>query len=176
MLVSLQQTSQWIWPQTVGLAFNRCVQLSPAASSAALRARRFCIALKGAPITSRRPCLLPPPFLPGPGQFEIALGHAPALQACDSLLLAMEAVAAVARKHSMLASFLPKLLPGQAASGLHCHFRWEAWVGGWCVCVGGGGQRGGGGGGPRPAGAGQAGLWRQRAADGAHLSPCHPGV
>ncbi|EFN50945.1 hypothetical protein CHLNCDRAFT_141615 [Chlorella variabilis] len=58
---------------------------------------------------------------PGPGQFEIATGPAPPLQAADSLLFSMEAVSAVARKHGLLASFLPKLRPREAASGRHCH-------------------------------------------------------
>ncbi|KAL4855747.1 Type-1 glutamine synthetase 1 [Chlorella vulgaris] len=63
----------------------------------------------------------------GPGQFEIAMGPAPPQQAADSLLFAMEAVAAVARKHGLLASFLPKLFKGAAASGQHCHFSvWQA--------------------------------------------------
>lgn len=63
----------------------------------------------------------------GPGQFEIAMGPAAPQQAADSLLFAMEAVAAVARKHGLLASFLPKLFKGAAASGQHCHFSvWQA--------------------------------------------------
>lgn len=52
------------------------------------------------------------------------MGPAAPQQAADSLLFAMEAVAAVARKHGLLASFLPKLFKGAAASGQHCHFRW----------------------------------------------------
>ena len=63
-----------------------------------------------------------PPFPPGPGQFELALAHAPALQAADNLLFALEAVSAVAAKHELVASFLPKLFPEEAASGRHCHF------------------------------------------------------
>ncbi|KAL4420619.1 hypothetical protein ABPG75_010275 [Micractinium tetrahymenae] len=58
----------------------------------------------------------------GPGQFEISLAHAPAAQAVDALLFAQQAVAAVAAKHSLLASFLPKPLAGAAASGMHMHF------------------------------------------------------
>ncbi|PRW21027.1 ligase [Chlorella sorokiniana] len=58
----------------------------------------------------------------GPGQFELALSHAPALQAADGLLFALEAVSAVAAKHELVASFLPKLFNGEAASGRHCHF------------------------------------------------------
>jgi glutamine synthetase len=64
----------------------------------------------------------------GPGQFELALGHAPALQAADALLFSREAVAAMAAGHSMLACFLPKPFAASAASGLHCHF--SLWQGG----------------------------------------------
>lgn len=69
------------------------------------------------------PCPLPPTSTPpGPGQFELALSHAPALQAADNLLFALEGVSAVASKHGLVASFLPKLFPEEAASGRHCHF------------------------------------------------------
>ena len=43
------------------------------------------------------------------------------LQAADNLLLTREAVAGVARKAGLLASFLPKLAPDEAGSGAHCH-------------------------------------------------------
>ncbi len=52
----------------------------------------------------------------------MSLGHAPAAQALDGLLLAQQAVAAVAAKHSLVASFLPKPLAGAAGSGMHMHF------------------------------------------------------
>jgi glutamine synthetase len=55
------------------------------------------------------------------GQFEIATGPAGADAAADRLLLTREAISAVAARHSMVASFLPKLSQYQAGSGCHCH-------------------------------------------------------
>ena len=55
------------------------------------------------------------------GQFEIVTRHGPALAAADALLLRKEAIAGVAHRHAMLASFLPKLFPSQAGNGCHCH-------------------------------------------------------
>jgi glutamine synthetase len=56
-----------------------------------------------------------------PGQFEIVLGHLPALEAADGLLLAKQAIVAVAQRHGLRASFLPKLAAEQAGSGCHVH-------------------------------------------------------
>ena len=57
-----------------------------------------------------------------PGQFELALAHGPAMAAADGVLLAKEAVAAVAAKHGLVASFLPKLFAAAAGNGMHAHF------------------------------------------------------
>lgn len=56
-----------------------------------------------------------------PGQFEIVLGHLPALEAADGLLLAKQAIVAIAHRHGLRASFLPKLTAGHAGSGCHMH-------------------------------------------------------
>ena len=58
----------------------------------------------------------------GSGQMEIALGHAPALDAADGLLLAREAIMACAARHELKASFLPKYRADQAGNGCHVHF------------------------------------------------------
>lgn len=48
------------------------------------------------------------------------------MAAVDAVLFSREAVTAVAAKHGLVASFLPKLLAGSASSGLHLHFSlWE---------------------------------------------------
>jgi glutamine synthetase len=44
-----------------------------------------------------------------------------AAQAVDELLLTREAITAVAARHGMVATFLPKLSPDQAGSGAHVH-------------------------------------------------------
>lgn len=44
----------------------------------------------------------------GGGQFELAVGHFPCLEAADKLLLLREAVTAIAHKHQLRATFLPK--------------------------------------------------------------------
>ena len=78
--------------------------------------------------THPRPPLPPHPYA-GPGQFEVATAPAEALAAADALLFSREGVAAVAAKHGLVASFLPKLLPGAAGSGQHLHFSiWDEQV------------------------------------------------
>lgn len=57
----------------------------------------------------------------GPGQFEIALGHWWALEACDLLVLARETIVAVAHRQKLRASFLPKYRANEAGNGLHVH-------------------------------------------------------
>lgn len=44
----------------------------------------------------------------GGGQFELAVGHFPCIVAADNLLLLREAVTAIADKHDLRATFLPK--------------------------------------------------------------------
>jgi glutamine synthetase len=44
----------------------------------------------------------------GGGQFEIAMSHVPCLTAADNLLFIREAVVAIANKHLLHATFLPK--------------------------------------------------------------------
>lgn len=44
----------------------------------------------------------------GNGQFEIALGHTICTRAADNLIFARESIRAVARKHGLLATFVPK--------------------------------------------------------------------
>lgn len=56
------------------------------------------------------------------GQFEISTEHFLALEAVDKLLLTREAISGVARKHGLVASFLPKYFADQAGNGCHCHF------------------------------------------------------
>eukprot|EP00899_Mesostigma_viride_P013983 jgi/Mesvir1/22586/Mv05007-RA.1 len=55
------------------------------------------------------------------GQFEVAIGHLPALEAADAVLLAKEAIQAVAITHGLVATFLPKYLESGAGSGAHMH-------------------------------------------------------
>ncbi|KDO42301.1 hypothetical protein CISIN_1g0031941mg, partial [Citrus sinensis] len=45
----------------------------------------------------------------GKGQFEIALGHTVAAKAADNLIFTREVLRAVARKHGLLATFVPNL-------------------------------------------------------------------
>lgn len=44
----------------------------------------------------------------GKGQFEIALKHASCILAADKLIYAREVIKSVARKHGLLATFVPK--------------------------------------------------------------------
>lgn len=57
----------------------------------------------------------------GPGQQEISIRYAPALAAADRQIAFRETVHAVARKHGLIASFLPKIFADQAGSGCHLH-------------------------------------------------------
>ncbi len=66
-----------------------------------------------------------------PGQFEIVLGHLPALEAADQLLLAKQAIVAVSQRHGLRASFLPKMTADQAGTGCHMHLSmWSSGGGG----------------------------------------------
>ena len=62
----------------------------------------------------------------GPGQHEISVDHAPALVAADRQIAYRETVHAVAARHGLRASFLPKLFADAAGNGCHLHFSlWE---------------------------------------------------
>jgi hypothetical protein len=57
----------------------------------------------------------------GGGQFELAVGHFPCLVAADNLLLLRETVTAIADKHDLRATFLPKYFPSGPGVGSHVH-------------------------------------------------------
>jgi glutamine synthetase len=62
----------------------------------------------------------------GPGQQEISIQHAPALQAADNQMKLRDTVRGVALQHGLLASFAPKPFPQEIGSGCHVHFSlWE---------------------------------------------------
>lgn len=44
----------------------------------------------------------------GNGQFEIALGHSPCMEAADNLVCLKEAIRAIANRNGLLATFIPK--------------------------------------------------------------------
>jgi len=56
----------------------------------------------------------------GPGQHEITIRYASALQACDQQIAFRETVRAVAQKHDLRASFLPKVFPAKSGKGVIC--------------------------------------------------------
>ena len=57
----------------------------------------------------------------GPGQHEITVRYASALQACDQQIAFRETVRAVAQKHGLRASFSPKIFPAKSGNGCHLH-------------------------------------------------------
>eukprot|EP00268_Persea_americana_P055319 TRINITY_DN6421_c0_g1_i5.p1 TRINITY_DN6421_c0_g1~~TRINITY_DN6421_c0_g1_i5.p1 ORF type:complete len:842 (+),score=177.17 TRINITY_DN6421_c0_g1_i5:87-2612(+) len=57
----------------------------------------------------------------GNGQFEIALGHTICTRAADNLIFVREVIRAVARKHGLLATFVPKYFLDATGSGSHVH-------------------------------------------------------
>ncbi|CAN4109571.1 unnamed protein product [Withania somnifera] len=57
----------------------------------------------------------------GKGQFEIALRYTDIFRAADSLIFAREVIRAVARKHGLLATFVPKYALDDFGSGSHVH-------------------------------------------------------
>ena len=57
----------------------------------------------------------------GPGQHEITVGYASALQACDHQIAFRDTARAVAHRHGLRASFLPKLFPDKTGNGCHLH-------------------------------------------------------
>jgi glutamine synthetase len=57
----------------------------------------------------------------GPGQQELAIRYAEGLAAADNQVFFRETVRAVAAKHNIIASFMPKPFQGLAGSGSHFH-------------------------------------------------------
>src|SRR6266705_1883575 len=63
----------------------------------------------------------------GPGQQELPVRFADALQAADNQITVRETARGVAARHGLLASFAPKPFPDQAGNGAHIHFSlWAA--------------------------------------------------
>lgn len=56
-----------------------------------------------------------------PGQYEIEPLMAPALKACDQIILLKEVLKAHARANNVTATFMPKPFAGVAGSGMHFH-------------------------------------------------------
>ncbi len=56
-----------------------------------------------------------------PGQHEISIRYAEALQAADNQIVFRETVRAVAIEHGLKASFLPKIFADKAGNGCHLH-------------------------------------------------------
>ncbi|MCP3942087.1 MAG: glutamine synthetase [Desulfobacteraceae bacterium] len=63
----------------------------------------------------------------GPGQQELNIGYAEALNAADRQIIYRETVRGVAFQHGVIASFLPKILEDKAGSG--CHINFSLWRG-----------------------------------------------
>lgn len=61
----------------------------------------------------------------GPGHFEVVLEHKDVLDAVHDLIIARIAVKAIARKHGLVASFVPSFAEGVAGSGSHVHLSLE---------------------------------------------------
>ena len=59
----------------------------------------------------------------GPGQQEISIRYAEALQAADRQISFRETVRGVALKHGLTAFFMPKIFAEQAGSGCHLHLK-----------------------------------------------------
>ena len=57
----------------------------------------------------------------GTGQVEINIGHAAPLKAADDLVVFRDVFKAIARKHGLIGSFMPKPFESGAGSGLHIH-------------------------------------------------------
>ncbi|MFA6431535.1 MAG: type I glutamate--ammonia ligase [Candidatus Margulisiibacteriota bacterium] len=57
----------------------------------------------------------------GPGQHEIDIRYADALTAADNAITLKYTIKAIAQKHDLYASFMPKPLYKQAGSGMHVH-------------------------------------------------------
>ncbi|UCH26857.1 MAG: hypothetical protein JSV66_04205 [Trueperaceae bacterium] len=63
-----------------------------------------------------------------PGQQELSVRHAPALEAADHQVAFREIVRGVASRHGLIASFLPKIFEQSAGNG--CHINLSLWQGG----------------------------------------------
>ncbi|CAL1398298.1 unnamed protein product [Linum trigynum] len=57
----------------------------------------------------------------GKGQLEIALAHSTCSNAADNLIYAREVIRSVARKHGLMATFVPKYALDDIGSGSHVH-------------------------------------------------------
>ncbi|KAJ1419453.1 Glutamine synthetase, catalytic domain [Sesbania bispinosa] len=57
----------------------------------------------------------------GKGQFELVLGHTICTKAADNVIYTRETVRAIARKHGLLATFIPKYALDDLGSGSHVH-------------------------------------------------------
>ncbi|KAF2289848.1 hypothetical protein GH714_038901 [Hevea brasiliensis] len=63
----------------------------------------------------------------GKGQFEVALGHTACTCSADNLVFAREVIRAIARKHGLLATFVPKYALDDIGSGSHVHISlWQS--------------------------------------------------
>jgi len=58
----------------------------------------------------------------GPGQQEISVGYTDALAAADRQIVFRETAHAIANRHGLKASFVPKVFADKAGSGCHVHF------------------------------------------------------
>lgn len=57
----------------------------------------------------------------GPGQQEITIKYTDALRACDNQIVFRETVRAIAGKHGLTASFIPKIFEDKPGNGCHLH-------------------------------------------------------
>lgn len=57
----------------------------------------------------------------GPGQIEVNLRYSDALTAADGLVTFKETFRAIARRHGLIGTFMPKPFGDQAGTGLHVH-------------------------------------------------------
>ncbi|MEM1362551.1 MAG: glutamine synthetase family protein [Pseudomonadota bacterium] len=57
----------------------------------------------------------------GVGQFEINLGHGPAMRMADDVWLTKQLIRGMASKHGLAASFMAKPLPDEPGNSMHCH-------------------------------------------------------
>jgi glutamine synthetase len=61
----------------------------------------------------------------GPGQQEVIIRYADAMQSADHQVIYRETVRGVANQHGVIASFLPKIFEDKAGSG--CHINFSLW-------------------------------------------------